>query len=199
MGAERKTINWFRALSLNLNHKHKSNIFWHHVSRWWGSINKRKSSSLVLEQPDVSSLKAKRHQSLRTAAEVQLIIRGRKFLEHSRVFGRIQMLLYLEGARIYHGLKLWMCHMMHVRVLFKRKSIMWHCGFYWLVDVGSWDVQKWVKIRDKVWLESRKELGKTSCALVGKNRHRGNIVTTLKNAKVAVSISRHARDAKRAA
>lgn len=55
------------------------------------------------------------------------------------------------------------------------------------------------KIRDKVWLESRKESGKTNCALVGKNRHRGNIAKTLRNAKVVVSISRDARDAKRAA
>lgn len=44
-----------------------------------------------------------------------------------------------------------------------------------------------------------KKSGKTNCALVGKNRHGGNIVKTLKNAKVVVSISRHARDAKRAA
>lgn len=145
MGAQRKTINWFWALSLNLKDNHKSNIFWHHVSRWCGSINKKKvlinsrgtARCVVFEREAISPSDPQQRCTL-------LYAEGNFWNTHW--FRRMQMLLYPEGARIDHGFKLWMCHMTHVRVhacvISEKKHYVTLCGFYWLVDVGSWDAQK---------------------------------------------------------
>lgn len=136
-----------------------------------------------MEQPDVLCLKEK-------PSVLQTRSSGAPYYTRKEISGTLTdsdackcfcILKELELITVLScGCATWrMCVCM--RALFQRKNITWHCVDFidWLtLEAGT--RKKLEKIRDKVWLESPKESGETNCALVGKNRHRGNIVKTLK-------------------